>query len=82
MTADDESSTRRGCPVCGHEGTGSNSLENGQWSFEPVENFGIEDADEGMVCAEWNADNLWSYYHSPTVPDSGPVKRAADGGSR
>lgn len=35
------------------------------WVFEPVELFGISDPEDGMICAEWNANRLCVYYHSP-----------------
>lgn len=59
------------CPLCDHEVTGYNHLKNGTWVFEAVENFGITDPDEGMVCMEWGSEHVWMYYHSPETLEKG-----------
>lgn len=58
--------------MCDTEATGYHRLKNGQWTFEPVENFGIEDPDDGMVCVEWDSQYLHFYYHPPENPDPEP----------
>lgn len=61
------------CPLCGCEVTGHTALKNGSWTFEPVENFGITDPDDGMVCMEWNGGRVWFYYHSPDSVEQGEL---------
>ena len=62
------------CPLCEHELTAWHSLKNGAWVFEPIESFGIEDPDKGMVCMEWDSGHVWFYYHSPAAVEGGEVQ--------
>lgn len=61
--------------MCDNEADGHHSLKNGRWVHEPIGNFDIGDADEGMVCAEWDNQHLHIYYHAPEEPESGPPSR-------
>lgn len=71
----------RVCPLCKCRASGVHNLKNGAWAFEPVGNFGISNAVEGMVCAEWDSNRLWVYYHSPEDIELGELIEREGGGS-
>lgn len=52
------------CPACGFKADCYHSLENGIWAHEPIENFGFDKVNNGMICAEWGNSQLVLYLHS------------------